>query len=137
MVDEDQARGAIFTSAEHRFDRRPDMHDRDLSGDGFADLLAIAPDEYLYYYPNNSKSNPGGAPFTSATWKSPQPTWGDMRAISAGDISGDGCADLLAIAPDGYLYYYPNNSHSNPGGAPFTGATWKSPEPTWGSARLA
>jgi hypothetical protein len=41
------------------------------------------------------------------------------------------------VAPDGFLYYYPNNGKSNPGGVPFTEATWKSPEPTWGKSRLA
>ena len=57
--------------------------------------------------------------------------------MSDRDVSGDGVADLLAVAPDGFLYYYPNNGKSNPGGVPFTEATWKSPEPTWGKSRLA
>jgi hypothetical protein len=61
----------------------------------------------------------------------------EHRILVFAPAAGRRFADLLAIAPDGYLYYYPNNSHSNPGGAPFTNATWKSPEPTWGSARLA
>ena len=98
------------------------MTDRDISGDGAADLMVVASDGFLYYYPNNSKSNPGHAPFTNAEWKSPGPTWGDVRAITAGDISGDGAADLMVVASDGFLYYYPNNSKSNPGHAPFTNA---------------
>jgi hypothetical protein len=53
------------------------------------------------------------------------------------DISGDGAADLMVVASDGFLYYYPNNSKSNPGHAPFTNAEWKSPGPTWGQSRLA
>ena len=111
------------------------MTDRDISGDGAADLMVVASDGFLYYYPNNSKSNPGRAPFTNAEWKSPGPTWGDVRAITAGDISGDGAADLMVVASDGFLYYYPNNSKSNPGRAPFTNAEWKSPGPTWGDVR--
>jgi hypothetical protein len=57
--------------------------------------------------------------------------------MSDRDFFGDGVADLLAVAADGFLYYYPNNTRSNPGNVPFTSATWKSPEPTWVNSRLA
>jgi putative component of toxin-antitoxin plasmid stabilization module len=105
----------------------------DVSGDGIADLMVVGGDGYLYYYPNNAATNAGHAPFTSAAWRSPTATWGGVKAISVGDVSGDGIADLMVVGGDGYLYYYPNNAATNAGHAPFASAAWRSPTATWGT----
>jgi GH25 family lysozyme M1 (1,4-beta-N-acetylmuramidase) len=96
-------------------------HVSDVSGDGHADILATKPDGTLWYYPNNSDSNPGGVPFTTGTQIGTG--WQVFTTVSTADISGDGHADLVATKPDGTLWYYPNNSDSNPGHIPFTTGT--------------
>ncbi len=110
-------------------------HDRDVNGDGAGDLVVVAGDGYLYYYPNNVNVDPQRAPFHDAAWKSPNPSWGDVVAMTAGDISGDGVADLMVVAGDGYLYYYPNNINVDPQRTPFHDAAWKSPNPSWGAVK--
>jgi hypothetical protein len=107
----------------------------DVSGDGYADLLVVDADNKLYYYPNNINAN-DGVPFGAAAWVSQGATWGGVSSISAGDISGDGFADLMVIDADGKLYYYPNNMNAN-NGAPFTTAVWASTSTAWAGNRLA
>jgi hypothetical protein len=52
--------------------------DRDVSGDGFADILTIdGGDGKLKYYPNNMNS---GDPFANATWRT-NPTWSENRLL--------------------------------------------------------
>jgi hypothetical protein len=96
-------------------------HAADISGDGHADLVATKPDGTLWYYPNNSDSNPGHVPFISGTQIGTG--WQAFTTVSTADVSGDGHADILATKPDGTLWYYPNNSDSNPGHLPFTTGT--------------
>ena len=110
--------------------------DRDLGGDGYGDLVTVSSDGYLYYYANGSLVNPGHVPFTNVSWRSPTATWGGVKAISVGDVSGDGIADLMVVGGDGYLYYYPNNAATNAGHAPFASAAWRSPTATWANNRL-
>jgi len=105
----------------------------DISGDRYADVMAVDANGKLYYYPNNAGVN-GGKPVTSATWSSPAATWGGVKHITAGDVSGDGAADLMAVDADGKLYYYPNNAGVN-GGKPVTSAAWASGAATWGGVK--
>jgi hypothetical protein len=93
----------------------------DVSGDGHADIVATKPDGTLWYYPNNSDSNPGHIPFTNGTQIGTG--WTMYNRVMAADVSGDGHADIVATKPDGTLWYYPNNSDSNPGHIPFTTGT--------------
>ena len=93
----------------------------DVSGDGAADVLAVTPDGSLWYYPNNAASNPGHLPF--ATGIQVGTGWDLYSVVMAADVSGDGFADVLAVKPDGSLWYYPNNAASNPGGLPFATGT--------------
>ncbi|GHJ52180.1 hypothetical protein Nm8I071_14870 [Nonomuraea sp. TT08I-71] len=93
----------------------------DVSGDGYADLLATKPDGTLWYYPNNINSNANGEPFTGSR-QIGGTAWNSYNRVMSGDVSGDGYADLIATKPDGTLWYYPNNIRTNANGEPFTGS---------------
>lgn len=89
----------------------------DLNQDGHADILATKPDGTLWYYQNSQNSDD---PYTTGT----QIGYGfqQYNRILAADVSGDGAADLIAVKPDGTLWFYPNNSTTNPNHTPFTTA---------------
>jgi murein DD-endopeptidase MepM/ murein hydrolase activator NlpD len=105
--------------------------DRDVSGDGFADLMVVDADGKLYYYPNNIGTT--GAPVSGATWASSAASWSGVKKVSSGDVSGDGFADLMVVDSDGKLYYYPNNMGTT--GAPVTNATWASSTASWSGVK--
>lgn len=102
----------------------------DIDGDGLDDLVVIQ-GGYLYVYRNHGRAADGSY-FTNAMWQSPSATWGSMKSMCVGDVTGDGVADLLTVASDSKLYLYPNNIFSNDPHVPFvngtaiTGATWGS-----------
>ncbi|MEU7568559.1 VCBS repeat-containing protein [Streptomyces fradiae] len=83
----------------------------DLSGDGKGDLLARTSGGTLYLYRGNGE----GTGFAGRT--SVGTGWGAYNAlVGAGDITGDGRADLLARTPGGTLYLYPGTGNAS---APF------------------
>jgi hypothetical protein len=52
--------------------------------------------------------------------------WGPqfgLRMESAGDLTGDGYSELVAVRSDGTLVAYYNNMNSNPGRVPYTSGT--------------
>ncbi|WP_446210937.1 FG-GAP-like repeat-containing protein [Micromonospora sp. IBSANI012] len=93
----------------------------DVSGDGYADLIATKPDGTLHYYSNNINSNPDNLPYISSR-EIGGPGWNAYNRVMAGDVSGDGYADLIATKPDGTLHYYSNNIKSNPDNLPYIGS---------------
>ncbi|WP_394614778.1 FG-GAP-like repeat-containing protein [Lentzea sp. JNUCC 0626] len=83
----------------------------DVSGDGYADLLATRSDGTLHYFPNNINSNPERKPFLGRTEIGSG--FAPFVQLRAGDVSGDGYADLIGVQGDGSLHYLPNNYNSN------------------------
>ncbi|MFI0797092.1 tachylectin-related carbohydrate-binding protein, partial [Micromonospora rubida] len=89
----------------------------DVSGDGYADLLATKPDGTLHYYSNNINTNPDNRPYTDG--RQIGTGWNGFNRIMSGDITGDAHADLIATKPDGTLWYYGNNINTNPDNRPY------------------
>jgi hypothetical protein len=85
----------------------------DVSGDGYADLLATKADGTLHYFPNNINTNPDHKPYRDRYEIGSG--FAPFVQLRAGDVSGDGYADLIGVQADGSLHYLPNNINSNPG----------------------
>ncbi|WP_328970075.1 FG-GAP repeat domain-containing protein [Streptomyces sp. NBC_00239] len=79
----------------------------DLSGDGKGDLLARDGGGTLYLY----RGNGAGTGFASRVKVGAG--WGGFNKLTgAGDLTGDGRADLLARATNGDLYVYPGTGQA-------------------------
>lgn len=75
----------------------------DFSGDGRADLVARDTTGTLWLYKGTGSS---AAPFAARVKVSSG--WGSFKQLaSAGDMDGDGRADLLVVDSTGTAYYYP------------------------------
>jgi hypothetical protein len=90
----------------------------DVSGDGYADLLAVKPNGTLYYYANNINTNTGHKPFTDGKYIGEG--FGAFRLLRSGDVSGDGHADMIGVQGDGSLHYFPNNINGDANGWPYS-----------------
>ncbi|AGZ43359.1 FG-GAP repeat domain-containing protein [Actinoplanes friuliensis] len=90
----------------------------DISGDGYADLLAVTADNKLAYYPNNIKRD--GKPYGTPTVFGQG--FADTTRILLADVSGDGFADLLTTTSNGRLHLFPNNIGRD-NGIPFANST--------------
>ncbi|WP_426362592.1 trypsin-like serine protease [Streptomyces sp. E-08] len=74
----------------------------DFTNDGIADLMAIWQDGTLHYY----RGKGDGTISDHVRIELGGTTWGTIKQITAGDLTGDGIADLMAIWEDGTLHYY-------------------------------
>ncbi|MEV7414961.1 VCBS repeat-containing protein [Streptomyces sp. NPDC089919] len=78
----------------------------DLDADGRADLIAKSPDGRLYYYEGTGRA---AAPFKARTLVGGG--WNAYSKIIASDNFGRNKAGLLAVTPEGVLYFYPGKGH--------------------------
>jgi Peptidase family M23 len=72
----------------------------DVSGDGYADLVATRADGTLWFYGNSwnsDSSHPYGAGRQIGTG------WSNFAQLALGDVSGDGYADIVGTKRDGTL----------------------------------
>ncbi|GAB3842342.1 hypothetical protein GCM10029963_15230 [Micromonospora andamanensis] len=83
------------------------MH-ADVTGDGFADLVARKPDGTLWLYSNNFVRDDGD-PYSTSASRQIGSGWNNFNTIIGADVTGDGFADLVARKPDGTLWLYSNN----------------------------
>ncbi|MFD7663198.1 FG-GAP-like repeat-containing protein [Streptomyces sp. NPDC059788] len=96
----------------------------DFNGDGIADLMAVWSDGTLHFYPGDGTGQLGSQVPVAFGGN----TWATVRQLTAGDYTGDGIADLMAVDTDGNLRFYKGDGKGgvNPGTTvPFGGTTWK------------
>ncbi|MFB7648070.1 FG-GAP-like repeat-containing protein [Streptomyces sp. NPDC056085] len=74
----------------------------DFTNDGIADLMAIWVDGTLHLYKGDGKGNITGATTVTLGGKG----WDTIKQLTAGDYTGDGIADLMAVWSDGTLHLY-------------------------------
>ncbi|MGW4851649.1 trypsin-like serine protease [Streptomyces sp. NPDC004288] len=74
----------------------------DFTNDGIADLMAVWQDGTLHHY----RGKGDGTVSDQVRIELGGTTWGTVKQITAGDFTGDGIADLMAVWPDGTLHLY-------------------------------
>lgn len=93
-------------------------HPRDLSGDGFADVLAIGPTGQMVLYPGNADGQLATPLQLGRGWTGGRPV------TQVGDWNGDERTDVMAIGPEGYLALYPGDGSGGLGAGAVVGQRW-------------
>jgi len=78
----------------------------DLTGDGFAELVARKPDGTIWMYANNILRD-NGQPYSSG--REIGHGWNVFDTLVAADVTGDGYAEMVGRKADGTLWMYANN----------------------------
>jgi hypothetical protein len=101
----------------------------DVTGDRFADLIALTNAGKLEIYGNASKMG-DGSPFTSAYRV--YDNWASFTNVAAGDVNKDGWADLAATSTDGKLQIFLNTKETGANALPFRNVSYVY-ESGWGA----
>ncbi|MCT2084708.1 VCBS repeat-containing protein [Microbacterium enclense] len=110
----------------------------DFTGDGIADLVAVDQNGLLWSFTgdNSGRFTRSAAPAGSGwnvmqtvTGEGARPGWKKAFPGGAGDLTGDGAADVVAVSTKGVLSVYPGDGSGG----------WRQPlavSSTWGSGRV-
>ncbi|WP_267246453.1 FG-GAP-like repeat-containing protein [Streptomyces sp. PR69] len=96
----------------------------DFDGDGISDLMAVWKDGTLHFYQGDGT----GQVKNGRSIALGGDTWGSIRQLTAGDFTGDGVADLMAIWNDGTLHMYEGDGNGSVRGqvtVPVGGDSWR------------
>ncbi|GAB2607537.1 FG-GAP-like repeat-containing protein [Pseudactinotalea suaedae] len=90
--------------------------DRDLDGDGFADLVVTQGSRVSL-----------ASTVDRGTWtvKTTGSGWSSWRTVSPGDFDGNGTSDLMLVGSDGRLWFYPGTSSGTFGARQQVGVGWQ------------
>ncbi|WP_152648288.1 FG-GAP repeat domain-containing protein [Streptacidiphilus anmyonensis] len=92
----------------------------DLNGDGKSDLVARDRSGRLWFIPGNGGTSVDERPvLIGGGWN--QYRW----IVGAGDLNGDGIADLVAVTPGGVMYLYPGLGNGKFGTRVEVGYGWE------------
>ncbi|MEU7861441.1 CHAP domain-containing protein, partial [Nonomuraea sp. NPDC049141] len=103
-----------------------------VTGDSYADLLAVDASGKMMLYSNNFVRD-DGQPFTGSTPREVAHGWSSSTRIIPADVTGDGFTDLLAVDASGKMMLYSNNFVRDDG-QPFTGSTPREVAHGWSSS---
>lgn len=93
----------------------------DVTGDRYADLVALTNSGTLQIYGNASLVG-DGSPFAGVYRE--YANWGSYLNVATGDVDNDGWADLAANTSDGKLHIFLNTRETGPNAMPYRGVTW-------------
>ncbi|MFF4625294.1 FG-GAP repeat domain-containing protein [Nonomuraea jabiensis] len=92
-----------------------------VTGDSYADLLAVDSSGKMMLYSNNFVRD-DGQPYTGGTPREVAHGWPSTTRIIPADVTGDGYTDLLAVDSSGKMMLYSNNFVRDDG-QPYTGSS--------------
>ncbi|MFF4625293.1 FG-GAP repeat domain-containing protein [Nonomuraea jabiensis] len=92
-----------------------------VTGDSYADLLAVDSSGKMMLYSNNFVRD-DGQPYTGGTPREVAHGWPSSTRIIPADVTGDGYTDLLAVDSSGKMMLYSNNIVRDDG-QPYTGSS--------------
>ncbi|QFY09484.1 peptidoglycan DD-metalloendopeptidase family protein [Nonomuraea phyllanthi] len=91
-----------------------------VTGDSYADLLAVDANGTMKLYSNNIVRD-NGQPYTGSDPREVGHGWSTSTRIIPADVTGDGYTDLLAVDANGTMKLYSNNIVRD-NGQPYTGS---------------
>jgi hypothetical protein len=107
-----QSTASLYTPVryDHIVDGSGGVVSADVTGDGRSDLVARKSDGTLWLYTNGGSNT---APYSTGSLIGTG--WLEFGWFLAGDVTGDGRADIVAERPDGTIYLYANGgSNTSP-----------------------
>ncbi|MGR6918755.1 FG-GAP repeat domain-containing protein [[Actinomadura] parvosata] len=118
---EETANGMAVANAVWSMSEPAELPGNSVTGDSYADLLAVDSTGKMMLYPNNFARD-NGQPYTGGIPREVGHGWATSTRIIPTDVTGDGFTDLLAIDSTGKMTLYPNN-FARDNGQPYTGGT--------------
>ncbi|MFB9421084.1 FG-GAP repeat domain-containing protein [Nonomuraea rubra] len=118
---EETANGIAVANAVWSMSEPAELPGNSVTGDSYADLLAVDSAGKMMLYSNNFARD-NGQPYTGSTPREVGHGWAASTRVIPADVTGDGFTDLLAVDSAGKMMLYSNN-FARDNGQPYTGGT--------------